>query len=92
MLCTLAEETEGEKMSEVKGKLCTCDRCGETCFIRTIGEGETDGGFTRWNKFEPYPEGWGFVRANCIGMLCPKCNAEWERIVCDFMRRAKHEK
>lgn len=45
-------------MSEVKGMLKTYDRCGESIFLKTIGDRETDGGFTRWNKFEDAPEGW----------------------------------
>lgn len=45
-------------MAEVNGQLVTCDRCGTQIFRKVIGEGELDGGYTRWNKFEPCPEGW----------------------------------
>ena len=69
-------------MSEKNGKLTTCDICGATVFSRSIGEGETDGGFTRWNKFEPKPEGWSWESE--LGDLCPKCsdrfNSKWEQL------------
>lgn len=34
-------------MAEVKGMLKTCDRCGESVFLKVIGVGELDGGFTK---------------------------------------------
>lgn len=76
-------------MAEVNGKIVMCDRgqCGATVFLKCTGEGETDGGFTRWNKFEPLPEGWG--RQIEVGTLCPKCNAEFKRLRDDFMNRLK---
>lgn len=75
-------------MSEVNGQLSTCERCGAHIFRRYIGEGEQDGGFTRWNKFEPYPEGWGLVsiphiketNSNYI-RVCPDCSALWNKVV-----------
>ena len=39
-------------MSSVNGRLATCDICGESVFLKCVGEGETVGGYTRWNKFE----------------------------------------
>lgn len=73
---------------EVNGKLCTCDRCGAQVFLKTIGEGERDGGFTRWNNFEPYPEGWGTVTiprtSNARrGYLttCPTCYALFHTVI-----------
>lgn len=78
---------------EVCGKLCTCDRCGAQVFLKTTGEGEADGGFTRWNKFEPYPEGWDEVavpksanasRANAYNSYlrtCPECTALWKKVI-----------
>lgn len=73
-------------MSEVKGILKTCDRCGETIFLKTIGDGEADGGFTRWNKFEEAPEGWG-QRRDIWVTLCPKCNEEYTKLLKWFMER-----
>ncbi len=71
-------------MSQVKGRLVTCDRCGEAVFSKTIGDGETDGGFTRWNKFEPLPRGWGSHNGND---LCPSCSSEWNKIETEFLNR-----
>lgn len=70
-------------MSEVNGKLVTCDRCDETVFLKCIGEGERDGGFTRWNKFESFPEGW--ERHSEVGLLCPDCNRQYKSLVNTFM-------
>lgn len=72
-------------MSEVEGKLCKCDYpgCDEWCFLRFTGKGEMDGGFTRWNEFEPYPEGWGWGGAVSM-RLCPTHFAEWEQLVDSF--------
>lgn len=72
-------------MSQVNGQLSTCERCGAQVFRRCVGEGETDGGYTRWNKFEPYPEGWGLVSIP-KGIapydnirVCPECHAQWNK-------------
>lgn len=74
-------------MSEQRGKLITCDRCGERIFIKEldVNEKETDGGFTRWNeyKYEDLPEGWGSVSFgkgwNSYSMLCPGCSELFEK-------------
>lgn len=73
-------------MSEAKGMLKTCDRCGETVFLKVIADGVTDGGYTRWNRFEDAPEGWEFWRKE-IGTLCPKCSETFKSIMKDFMER-----
>lgn len=74
-------------MSKVNGQITTCERCGEQIFRKCVGEGEADGGYSRWNKFEPYPEGWGLVSVpksvdshGCV-MVCPKCNSAWQRVL-----------
>lgn len=64
-------------MSQTNGRLTTCDICGATVFSACIGEGETDGGFTRWNKFEPLPEGWMHEWDIGLGYLCPTCSAKF---------------
>ena len=74
-------------MAEIKGKITICDRCGEQVFSKCIGEGETDGGFTRWNKFEPLPEGWEYHLM--VGLLCPKCNAEYKSLVEKFNQKVE---
>ncbi|MBR5877911.1 MAG: hypothetical protein IKY91_00055 [Akkermansia sp.] len=75
-------------MAEVKGKLCTCDRCGAQVFLRTTGDAVTDGGWTRWNQFEPYPKGWD--QHTNVGRLCPACNAKYKTILGDFMNQEKN--
>lgn len=70
-------------MAFENGRLYTCDRCGAQAFIKTIGDGEADGGYTRWNKFEPL-EGWGM--SPNFGNLCPRCNAEWSHTIDEFMK------
>ena len=69
------------------GRLSVCDRCGQGTFSRCTGEGELDGGFTRWNKFEPLPEGWR--NHSAIGLLCPVCNEEFNRIMDAFIDAKK---
>lgn len=58
-------------MSEAKGKLVTCDRCGKTTFRKYIGQGDADGGYTKWDKFEPLPETWLWTTE--VGILCDEC-------------------
>ena len=69
-------------MAQVKGRLSICDRCGKTIFSKVTGEGETDGGYTRWNKFEELPEGWKNYYE--VGLLCPDCNAIYHKIIAAF--------
>jgi hypothetical protein len=71
-------------MSQVKGRLVTCDRCATSVFSKTTGDDESDGGFTRWNKFEPLPKGWGSHKGND---LCPSCYNEWNKIETSFLNR-----
>ena len=57
-------------MARQNGQLRACDRCGKTIFLKTTGEGELDGGYTRWNKFE---DAKGWTTESDIGDLCPDC-------------------
>ena len=75
-------------MAEIKGRLTICDRCGEKVFSKCIGEGETDGGYTRWNKFEDLPDGWQYHSET--GKLCPKCNAQYSEFIKKFMQEANN--
>lgn len=79
-------------MAQEKGLLQTCDRCQEWVFLKTTGDGDADGGYTRWNKFEAAPAGWEHVQVgikdhggSVYATLCPKCSAEWRRINGIFM-------
>lgn len=76
-------------MSEQCGKLVTCDRCGKNAFLKCIGEGETDGGYTKWNKFEEAHNGWKYYYNT--GLLCPECNEEYVDIVEEFMNWRRNE-
>lgn len=71
-------------MSRINGQLVTCDRCGTEIFVKHIGDGELDGGFTRWNNFESLPNGWGGHKGKT---LCPDCFREWNRLETEFMNK-----
>lgn len=74
-------------MASQRGKMVSCDRCGESIFLKEleVKEKDTDGGFTRWNeyKYEDLPEGWGTVSfGKGLGsshMLCPCCSELFEK-------------
>lgn len=84
-------------MAETNGKLVTCDRCGKQIFLKTIGDEETDGGFTRWNKFEDFPAGWDIIGIpkdiDCVShryvRVCPDCCDMWSELTRDFFCMAK---
>lgn len=76
-------------MAEVNGKLVTCDRCGAQVFLKCTGERERDGGFTRWNTFEPFPEGW--ENHYEVGRICPDCNSKYKSIISNFMAEARDD-
>lgn len=71
-------------MAEINGRLIICDRCGATAFCKCAGEGEADGGFTRWNKFEPAPDGWDWH--SDTGSLCSACNEEYTTLIENFKK------
>ena len=62
-------------MSSANGQMLICDRCGAWTFLKCTGEGELDGGYTRWNEFEDAP---GWDRILQIGDVCPKCRQDYE--------------
>lgn len=72
-------------MSEWKGKIVTCDRCGKECRCRYKGGKELDGGFTYVEMFEEMPEAWKYRHE--IGWLCPDCNTTYETLVKNFMEK-----
>lgn len=86
-------------MNRVNGQMTTCERCGVQIFRKVEKQGETDGGFTKWDIFEPYPEGWGLVAVpkEYIGdnhvMVCPACHEVWNRSIMDhFIANTRLEK
>ena len=82
-------------MAEQRGKLVTCDRCGESIFVKElkVEEKDRDGGFTRWNEYtyEGISSGWtkvSFTRLH-IGspvcyQLCPDCTKIFDRAYNQF--------
>lgn len=80
-------------MAKINGQFVICDRCGTQTFRKSIGEGEADGGYTRWNDFEPLPDGWDLVAIpkgkvflhgnahNDYLFVCPKCHALWDTLI-----------
>lgn len=73
-------------MSDRKGLLKMCDRCSATVFLETIGDGEADGGFTRWNKFEPVPDGWSYS-SDMKKTLYPECTNAYREMLMKFFTR-----
>lgn len=63
-------------------KAKVCKRCGKVDFCKLEGTEPLDGGFTRYDKWEKIP-GWGDILH--IGLLCPKCKDDYQRIVNEFM-------
>lgn len=69
-------------MSVKQGKLYTCDRCGAHVFLRCLGELSMNGGFTRYAKYEDFPDGW---MMNGERDLCPKCSKLYRNMIKQFM-------
>lgn len=70
-------------MSEEKGKLVTCNRCGTTHFRKYISTERLDGGYSTSEKYEELPEGWLFEIQ--IGHLCPVCAGDFRSFITSFM-------
>lgn len=93
-------------MAKMNGQIVTCDRCGAQVFRKCTGEGEADGGWTRWNNFEALPDGWDLVAVpKSIGwvgngnayhgylQVCPACHELWDKVVIDgFLKGTKYYK
>ena len=67
-------------------KATVCNRCGDVILRKHIS---TDllNGITRVDHFENAPEGWEYHTNT--GMLCPKCNDEYEKCIKNFMESGK---
>lgn len=66
-------------MAETEGKLLTCDLCGMDTFLKYLGDGESDGGFTKWRRYQK-ADGWGNVHVGKISYstICPFCKKKIE--------------
>ena len=60
-------------MAEVEGKLVFCEVCGQSVFLKCVGEEWADGGYTKWRKYEEMPEGWNNRLLWDPRLLCPSC-------------------
>lgn len=69
-------------MSEWKGMITICDRCGAENRRSYTGRTEMDGGFTRINNFEALAEGWEMHDGK---MFCPDCEREYQQTLKAFM-------
>lgn len=69
-------------MARTEGILVTCDRCGETVFLKKTGENDLDGGYTRYNTYQSLSPDWMYETA--FGHLCPKCAREFQTFCANF--------
>lgn len=71
-------------MSEQIGKMITCDRCGKTVFLKYTGTTSLDGGYSKVDNFEKRPEGWEYHTNRELGLLCPECESDYQKMVRKF--------
>lgn len=79
-------------MSEVEGKLVTCDVCGSEAFVRFTGTKEADGGYGKWRGYEPLPNGWNAVHVNGMRSVCPTCSVRIKRAIDTEIEAIRKEK
>ena len=73
-------------MSSFVVKINICDRCGMLAYSKKTGEGVTDGGYTRWDEYKNFEEGWTKdTVAGVYRILCPACHEKWMQIGRDFL-------
>lgn len=70
-------------MSSQRGKLITCDRCGESTFVKYHKSSFMDGGYTEQEHYDPTPEGWEWESG--VGHLCPSCNRLFKETMTKFL-------
>lgn len=71
-------------MAEFIGKIIICDRCGKEARLKKLEEKAMDGGFTRYDIFEPSPDGWEKVHDGYL--LCPVCSNAYKSMIKGFMK------
>ena len=65
-----------------KGKMIICCRDDNFVFLKYLGKGNADGGYTTWDKFEDLPKEW--LYDSRFGYLCPECAKEFKIFVNKF--------
>lgn len=69
-------------MSKIKGMEITCERCKKKVFVKRLDDTVMDGGYTRAERYEDTPDGWGtFYYKNKSMDMCPDCLAYMENVV-----------
>lgn len=79
------------------GILLTCDRCGQTIFLKRLCTESADGGYTNLDKYEDRPEGWCTVDKSMSSAiksthLCPDCSKKLANILDQFWSNAEVNK
>lgn len=75
-------------MARTEGLLITCDRCGETVFLKKTGVNDLDGWTNRSTQYSTYqslPQNWMYETA--FGHLCPKCAREFQTFCANFFTK-----
>ena len=71
-----------------EGMLITCDYpgCDAQILLKKTGTGETDGGWTTYDKYEDKPKDWGFERdqAGELKDLCPDHYQCYQDAIAEF--------
>ena len=70
-------------MAENTGKQLTCDRCGDTIFLKRLERVVVDGGYDSYDKYEDAPKKW--LYDSHFGHLCPSCADQFRYFVTIFM-------
>lgn len=68
----------------VKGMLIECTRCGKTHFLERLEDGVTDGGYTKYEKYQPEPKDW--LWSSEFGYLCSECAPEFRTLITTFFK------
>lgn len=69
-------------MSAEKGLLVRCCRDDNFIFLKYLGKGDADGGYTTWDKFEKLPDDWLYETQ--FGYLFPECAKQFKKIMTEF--------
>ena len=68
-----------------KGEMIICCRDDNFVFLKYLGKGDMDGGYTTWDRFEDLPKEW--LYDSRFGYLCPECAKEFKIFVNKFCRK-----